>query len=184
MKFFFVFQTEILRWGRPGGHPQGPGEQRGPLAPAEVWTSGLPAQEPPDDGGDGAVRGVPRAAAPGGVGHVHLALCCPRGSCEGRVEQWRCRYGCTEIPSVTLLQYFVLFFDKIHQKHCRFRKILFFFSRFITTHVYCKQWVKILSRIMLLQNTLLVKILFFSSKILFSALKMLQTFLQGWHPWM
>ena len=72
------------------------------------------------------------------------------------------------MPSVTSLQYFVLFFyantSKILQdlgKYC-------FPSKFVTTYMCIAQWVKIQ---------------FFHPKYLFSALKILQTFMQGWHPW-
>ena len=67
-----------------------------------------------------------------------------------------------EVPSSTFLQYFVLFFD---ENTAELRKILFF-STFCTTHLYCT-WMKIL---------------FFPQKYCFSALKILQTFLQGWQP--
>ena len=64
------------------------------------------------------------------------------------------------------LQYFVLFFyentSKILQdlgKYC-------FFFNFVSTHVYCTMG----------------EILFFHPKYFFSVLKILQSFLQGWHP--
>ena len=67
-----------------------------------------------------------------------------------------------EMPNVTFLQYFVLFFD---ENTAGYRKILFF-SKYITTHVYCTTD----------ENTV------FHPKYFFSALKILQTILQGWHP--
>ena len=73
------------------------------------------------------------------------------------------------MPSVTFLQYFVLFFDENTSKILQDIRKYCFFSKFITRHMCIAQQMKIL---------------FFSSKILFSAQKILQTFLQGWHPCM
>ena len=71
-----------------------------------------------------------------------------------------------EMPSVTFLQYFVLFFDENTSKILQDLGKYCFLSKFIITHVYCT----------LGENTV------FHPKYFFSALKILQTFLQGWHP--
>ena len=46
--------------------------------------------------------------------------------------------GATEMPSVTFLQYFVLFFDENTSKILQDIEKYSFFSKFITTHVYCR----------------------------------------------
>ena len=70
-----------------------------------------------------------------------------------------------EMPSVTFLQYFVLFFGENTSKILQDLGKYCFFSKFIM-YVY---WTKG-------KNTV------FYPKYFFSALKILQTFLQGWHP--
>ena len=71
-----------------------------------------------------------------------------------------------EMPSVPFLQYSVLFFDENTSKILQNLGKYCFFSQFITTHVYCTMG----------QNTV------FHPKYSFSAMKILQTILQGWHP--
>ena len=44
---------------------------------------------------------------------------------------------CAEMPSVTFLQYFVLFFDENTSKILQDLGKYYFFLKFIATHVYC-----------------------------------------------